>query len=907
MVSDQYNPDDQQLITDNRILTADETMTEDAQGRVQQRRWIWPALAVLAAILAVAIVPPLVNLSRYKSRITQLISASLGRPARLSSVEMRLLPRPGFVLTDLTVEEDPVYGAEPILHANSVVASIRLLSLWRGRLEIGRISVDEASLNLVRTPAGQWNLDSLFSTAAAQAQPVAGGAEASHAPSLPYMVATNSRINIKNGTEKLPFSLINADLSFWQEEPGDWRVRLRGQPARTDLSLDMADTGVVRLEASARRAQDLRKMPMHIDLEWREAQLGQLTRLVIGSDPGWRGDLTGEVHMDGTADAAQLTTRLRATGVHRAEFAPASPLDFDARCSLVYHYSGRAIENLACDSPLGEGRIRFAGELPGEGKPPQFSIEMDRIPVAAGLDALRTVRNGFGPGLEARGTISGKVTYAESASERSDLSKPGGLVNPAKVGVTKPRGPAPGPLSGSFTVEGFLLSGDGLSQPIQIPKLALEPVAVGAVTQGRNSNRSLPSTHPPALAATVAIPAGGAGPLTMNALLSLTGYVMNLRGQVGLARARELAHVAGLVEVASLDGLAGDPATVEMSAEGPWLPAQAIPFSGTQPAGSETQSAAAFAVPERLSGTLTLHNANWQASYLANHVEIAQATLHFDNGKMRWDPVVFSYGPVKGTANLEFLSRCDAPQPCIPRFQVQFGALDASTVQSAFLGAREPGTLLSTLIARLRSSNRSTAQAWPQLEGTVKADSILLGPVTLREASATLRILQDGAEIQSLDAGLLGGRVHGSGTMRTAETDQGKPTYTLEGRFEKLSPSAVGQLLGLRWSGGALDADGKIDLSGLTDKDLAASAKGALHFNWRYGAMNGSAASPTIPLTLHRFDRWTGDAEIANGALALKENQATQGGRRRAVEATVTFGNPPKVVFIVRKETPANR
>ena len=99
-----------------------------------------------------------------------LISASLGRPVRLSSVELRLLPRPGFVLTDLTVEEDPAYGAEPVLHANTVTASIRLLSLWRGRLEIDTISVDEASLNLVRTAAGRWNLDSLLRTATAQAQ-----------------------------------------------------------------------------------------------------------------------------------------------------------------------------------------------------------------------------------------------------------------------------------------------------------------------------------------------------------------------------------------------------------------------------------------------------------------------------------------------------------------------------------------------------------------------------------------------------------------------------------------------------------------------------------------------------------------------------------------------------------------
>src|ERR1035437_1775600 len=124
-------------------------MTEETQGRHLKRKRLWQALAALAAILAVLIVPPLVSVSRYKSRITQLMSTSLGRPVRLSSVEVRLLPRPGFVLTDLSVEEDPAYGAEPVLHASTVTASIRLLSLWRGRLEIDTISVDDASVNLV--------------------------------------------------------------------------------------------------------------------------------------------------------------------------------------------------------------------------------------------------------------------------------------------------------------------------------------------------------------------------------------------------------------------------------------------------------------------------------------------------------------------------------------------------------------------------------------------------------------------------------------------------------------------------------------------------------------------------------------------------------------------------------------
>jgi hypothetical protein len=911
------------------------------------------------------------------------MAASLGRPVRLSSVELRLLPWPGFVLTDLTVEEDPAYGAEPVLHANTVTASFRLLSLWRGRLEISRISVDEASLNLVRTGSGRWNLDALFRTAAAHAGGQAGrqAGNVKGIPPLPYLLATNSRVNIKFGAEKLPFSLVNTDLSFWQQEPGDWRIRLRGQPARTDLSLDLADTGVVRLEASVRQAAELRLMPAHLDLEWREAQLGQLARLVIGSDPGWRGDLTGELHLDGTAEAAQVKTRLRATGVHRAEFAPPAPLDFDARCGFVYHYSKRAVENLECDSPLGNGRIHLmadmaenlAGALPGEGSLPRFSVELDRIPVAAGLDALRTVRSGLGPGLEAKGEISGKLVYEEiptavgaqkktAAATLSEVKeKPGPQSIKVQLGKSfskppsKPHAPEQGPLSGSLIVEGLQLSGDGLSTPIRVPKLVLEPVA-----GSRDSGRSLSQ----ALVATVAIPAGGANPLMVTSRLTLSGYQETVRGQASLARGRELAHLAGLADAAALDALVGDSVTVDLKAQGPWLPAQRIPFSNIVPTGAGSSGlpqarlrepvppsdpdAVEFPATDSLSGTVTLRNADWKADYLANHVQIAQATLHLGNagegGETRWDPVVFSYGPVKGTASLSLPASCNAAPPCLPHFQVQFGALDAGVLQAAILGAHEPDTLLSELIARLRPSSASSPSAtpaWPELEGTVKADSFVLGPVTLKEASAVLRILPAGAEIISLDAGLLGGRVHGSGTLHAtgagqvssgqassgqarpgqARPSQGKPNYTLDAHFEKLSPAGVGKLLGLRWSGGDFDGDGKIALSGFTDKDLISSAQGTLHFEWRHGAVDGPIGTlpalpgalpvtASVPPALTRFDLWTGDAEIADSRITLKQNQVRKGPRKQKVEAEITLGDPPKPAFavsVVSGEMPAKK
>jgi hypothetical protein len=851
-------------------------MTEEMQGRQYKHKRIWLALMALVAVLVILIVPPLVSVSRYKSRITQLVSASMGRPAHMASVEVRLLPRPGFVLNDLAVEEDSAYGAEPIFHANTVTASIRLLSLWRGRLEIGTISADEASLNLVRTPAGRWNLDSLLRTATARAQSTVGGGLVT----LPYLEAKNSRINIKNGAEKLPFSLLNAKMSLEQEHPGEWRVRLRGEPVRTDLSIEEADTGTVRLEAELHQAPQLRQSPVHMDMEWREAQLGQLTRLVFGSDAGWRGDLTGNLRIDGTAEAAEIKAQLRAIGVHRAEFTPATPMDFDANCSLVAHYSTHAIDNLSCDSPFGSGHIRLTGSVPasalGEKVLPRFSVALDRIPVAAGLDALRTVRSGLGPGLQAAGLVSGSVTYAPTAADSAVPEMP---VHSGHARLVKLHPVVAQPLTGEFTVQGFELSGDGLSQPIRIPKLFLVPAPATVNEQSGASQ---------ALVAATQIPAGGASPLTVSARLALSGYQVTVRGQASVDRARQLAHVTGFANATVLDALSGEPVSLDLVAEGPWMPPERV------------SSGASLPLSDSLTGTVILRNANWKADYLVNSVGISQATLHLAPGEFRWDPVTFSYGPIKGTASLTLPVACEAPQECSPAFQLQLGAVDARVLQTAFLGAHQRGTLLSTLLSRLRPI---AAPAWPRLEGTVKAESLILGPVTLREPVATLAVQADGAKITAFAAELLGGRVHGSGTMHMPATAKDKPSYTLEGQFEKLRSQAVGQLLGMRSSGGAFGGSGKLDLSGYTGNDLAASAKGSLHFEWKRGTISGA----NLPSALARFDRWIADAEVAHGALVLKQSQAQRGAKSAPVEASVTLVIPPKIAFSTSQQPSAKR
>ena len=849
-------------------------MTEPPRRRRTSRMRVWLPLSALALILALLIVPPFISVRRYKNRITEAIAASVGRPVRLSSVELRILPRPSFVITDLVVEEDPAYGAEPVLHASTVTASIRMLPMWwHGRLEISRISVDEASLNLVRTAAGGWNLDSFFRSAAARSQFEPGSRAATP---FPYLEATDSRVNIKQGVEKLPYSLVNADVSFWQENPGDWRVRLKGQPARTDVSLDLADTGIVRLEGRLRRAPEARHTLIHFDMDWREAQLGQLSRLVLGSDEGWRGDLTGEIHVDGTVDAANVTTRLRASGVHREEFAPASPIDFDANCSFIYHYSDRGVEKLLCESPVGDGRARIAGDLPAGASEPRFTVELDRVPAQVALDALRTVRNGLDPSLQAAGSMSGKIGFEPAEASRTPpASEPGSRTKPSARAANARAAPM-GPLSGTINLAGLRISGDSLTRPILLPRVTVEP-APG---------------QPPALLVTVPLPAGAPAPLNLTVRLTLKAYQVGIRGPAGLARLRELAHVAAVPDVSMLDRIEGPPAALDLTASGPWLRSPPLPLPDLHagsPADLPPAPILVAGATDRIGGTVTLHAATWKPEFLANPVEFSNAVLRLDESGGRWDPVVFAYGPVRGAATLSIATGCATAEECPPRFTLDFDTLDAAALQAAILGARKPGTLLSSLLDRLRPGANPE---WPKLQGTVRANDLVLGPVTLTGAEASLRIQPDGADIQSLDAGLLGGHLHAEGSIVPGQ----EPNYKLKGEIHQVNAADLGRLLDMTWSGNPIEGTGEVEMAGFTDRDLAASAKGSIHLDWRRGGV-ANAGDVGAPPILARFDRWTADAEIAKGAITLKANQVQRGVRKSAIDASATFGDPPRVTF----------
>src|SRR5437660_4436442 len=207
-------------------------------------------LVIVLVILLGIFLPPNINGKRFSmgERLAAALSAALGRPVKIGSVNYRLLPRPGFDLYDFQVLDDPAFSAEPLLICGEVTADLRLTSLWQGRLEIANLKLKNAtdrippSLNLVYAN-GHWNVESLLARAEQVPTAPTSKRRAERRARFPYIEADAGRINIKIGAEKKPYALINTDFGVWLAAEDQWHFRLEGRPARTDMNL--SDTGTI--------------------------------------------------------------------------------------------------------------------------------------------------------------------------------------------------------------------------------------------------------------------------------------------------------------------------------------------------------------------------------------------------------------------------------------------------------------------------------------------------------------------------------------------------------------------------------------------------------------------------------------------------------------------------------------
>jgi len=830
--------------------------------------WILPVAALFLATAVVA--PPLINLNRVHRRIADSISHAIGRPVRMSSIKLRLLPRPGFEIADFVVEDDPAFGAEPILRASQVVASVRLLPLWRGRLEIARMAFEEPSVNLVRNRQGRWNFNNLLSQAAQIPKAPTGERHPGNLQRFPYIDANNARINFKYGDEKLPFSFFNADLAVWLENPGEWRIEFAAQPVRTDLSLDLANTGAFRLNGSLRHAGTLSHMPMNLHAEWANAPLGQLSKILIGSDANWRGQLDASADITGSLDHAQLKLTASGQGIHRVEFEPREPMNVNVTCQAGFTRADRLLDALTCLVPTGEGHLLLTGSLHAapEKIDPNLTLELNHVPVPWALDGLRLIRAGFGSSLAATGVINGSFTYA-----------------PPAAGSAPPRNAAAGnaQLRGQAAVNDLTIAGPSLQKPLALPEIHL---AMNSQPPPAPRSRKMPVPNTPRdelvlepfvvqaspADITAAPPMKLPASISVSGTFSPSGFNVHLGGESRVDQLVSLAKEFGLLQHLPIDFGSEGAADLDLTAHGPWM----LPL---------TDQAVS---PAAVDGTLRLHNAQLTGAFLAQPLHLPTAQAAFAGGSVTWTASGMSYGLLHGDGTLSYPVFCTAAAACVPQFSLHLASLDAETAQSALLGAQHHGELIERLLDRVRSLNASSS-AWPSLTGGVQIGSLTIESLNIKDLTAVVAVEGRTLQVKSSTAHALDGQLHLSGSI--AVTDH-TPHYEIEARLDDASARAASAIFAENWGPGSVRLQTSLKFSGFAQKDLLSTATGTFHWEWTNGLLPPSPAqvasrkNGAIP---GHFDSWTADGIVAGNSLTLQNSQLVRGTDATPLTGTISF------------------
>lgn len=809
------------------------------------RKLLIAGTVVVLVVLAI-FVPPLVNLGHYRRSIISSMSEALGRPVAVGGMELRLLPTPGIAMNDFTVEEAPDFGYEPVLHANSVVASLRLTSLWRGRLEVSRISLDEANLNLVRNRAGQWNIASVLLRASQIPNAPTAQRHAGAHPRFPYIEANDARIDFKDGLEKRPFSLMNAEFSMWQAGGGEWRLRLQAQPVRTDLELHLSDTGQLNVEGSLRRAASLDAMPVDLQADWSGAQLGQVSRMVAGFDSGWRGGLDATTTIRGDVGNLQLQSRLRIANLRRQEFQPVTAVNVDATCRSDYRHVEKLLGQITCYWPISNGHLLLTGNVEGFVQlQADLQLEINQIPAEFPVRILGLMRP-HAQNVTATGTLNGEfhLTTAPRRVFAGDAIATG-------VALTYPGG----------TLE--LAPLHWIAETPQAPRgnvrrIAAAPEPIALLLQ------SLP------------VSMGAAEPLVASARFSRAGFELHLTGPAAVARLTAAGGNFGLFENALTHAAAKGRVELNTTTAGSWMPPLAGGSSGIV-----------------TSGLVHVQGVELQPGFLRAPVEVESADIALGPEQISWENVAFHYQAMAMHGSIRFPAVCDQPTPCSAGFTLDAGSMNAAAVEAALSG-RDKNGFLGQLMAD--TLGRGDHAPWPPLQGTVAFDSLELGQLVVKNARATLAVEGNKLSLSSVDASALGGTLHAHGMMTL---DDGVPQWNLAVAVTGATTNEVASIFHEHWGTGKMSGDATLKLRGFRMPDLVSSASGNYSLTWQNGGL--AEAGTLNPAPLGRFDRWKATGTIGGSSLAVTGGGITKSGRTTPVRGSVSFDRHLDLALVTRR------
>jgi AsmA protein len=218
-----------------------------------KKRWVKIVISIVALfVLAIVVVPFLVNADTFRPTIQDQLSSALGRRVTLGHLSFSLLSG-SLIAEDIAIADDPAFSTAPFLQAKQLDLGVETGPLlFHRQVRITTFTVDSPAIQLIQAQNGTWNFSSIGGTAAKPAT-----AQQSAIPDL-----TVGELKIKDGSATVssvpatakPFVYSALNLSVQQfsfaksfpfdlsaKLPGDGSLKLTGTAGPVSQK-DAADT-----------------------------------------------------------------------------------------------------------------------------------------------------------------------------------------------------------------------------------------------------------------------------------------------------------------------------------------------------------------------------------------------------------------------------------------------------------------------------------------------------------------------------------------------------------------------------------------------------------------------------------------------------------------------------------------
>jgi hypothetical protein len=369
------------------------------------------------------------------------------------------------------------------------------------------------------------------------------------------------------------------------------------------------------------------------------------------------------------------------------------------------------------------------------------------------------------------------------------------------------------------------------------------------------SHADADSTLPRIELGPVTLAGAKASPLQARAALSRAGYEASVRGEGGVKRLLQLAHVLGIPSpTVAAEGVVA----VDLAITGAW--------------DSERPLAR---------GQAQLRSVKAQLRGLNAPLEIATADLVLDPAEVRVQNLTASTGDVTWRGSLRIPRPCRAPAACPFEFSLHTPELSAAEVNRLLNPALAQKAWYSFLSL---ASGQPPFLLQAHANGNLSIDKLKLGASSCSRFSADVRLHSGELTLSNVHGDILGG--HATGEW-SADFSSKTPTYRGKGSLKAVSLSQVAALMHDGWIDGTGSVDYDLSATGSKLPEVIAAAKANADFNLAPGIFS-HVVLPTASSPL-RAEIFSGNIQLQDGQFTFSDAKLKSAGSVYKISGTVAL------------------